>query len=737
MRDQALEYVRGGLSVIPIKTNGTKAPDVLSLNTYKSERRPTEAEVEEWFGGDQKRGIGIICGRLSGSLLVFDFETKEVFQKFREMIESDGVDLSEMPVVETPRGFHLYVKTIMLQGGKKLAMSSTEQVTIEGKDGKTITSPQCLIETRGDGQYVVGPGSPKECHRHVGIERGWDQVSGNEPHEAPVVSDDILQAIERTCRSFNEVVVKEIKNRTGMSEVKKDDHRPGSEYCKQATMRDWFVLLEKYGWSLLREDKSGRQIWQRPGKEREAGGSATLGYCTTSLGHVLYVFSSNAAPFEAETCYSIFAARALLEFNGDFGAAAGSCLREGYGSTAPDDVIQDVGKEIETLKKLETEPTYTKATDQMVEMLCAGSLKMRKLWKRTRVEFKDDPLRYDAALLYFGYNNLGNPTTSGILQGIRLVRRWRQFHQVEPGKALDVQYMAGKVAWLRSLTVKNEEKDAIKSMDAADKQKAKEAQAVEEAKAKSKETPEMRLAFIGQGLGFPVISLIQSGKNIKEATVTMVLEGGQRVNLGNISVLQRAKDLEAALMAYRVPDGSGRTTGIPGFSGCLSQTLFSKEGWRVMQGALYRAIEPEQDEDPEIGIVDSASLWWLIDYLDGHSIFDSPGGEDRSEEAIRSSTPFLRDGEVFVTVDGFRLFLANKGEARLTVPQSYAMMRSIGLRTSKSRIHFDDPGGGRRTRRYWSMRLGILTEAREAGDARQRGPGGDAADQPGPPPETP
>jgi hypothetical protein len=72
--------------------------------------------------------------------------------------------------------------------------------------------------------------------------------------------------------------------------------------------------------------------WRRPRKDG-AGWSATTGACESKAGKQLfYVFSSNAAPFEAGTPYSKFGAYALLNHGGDFGAAAKALAGLGYGA---------------------------------------------------------------------------------------------------------------------------------------------------------------------------------------------------------------------------------------------------------------------------------------------------------------------------------------------------------------------------------------------------------------------
>ena len=77
--------------------------------------------------------------------------------------------------------------------------------------------------------------------------------------------------------------------------------------------------------------------WRRPGKDE--GISATTNYGGSGL---LYVFSTNAAPFEADTAYTPFAAYAVLEHSGDFTAAARTLGGQGYGSqsSSPDTPYQ-------------------------------------------------------------------------------------------------------------------------------------------------------------------------------------------------------------------------------------------------------------------------------------------------------------------------------------------------------------------------------------------------------------
>ncbi|MBA3707375.1 MAG: AAA family ATPase, partial [Planctomycetes bacterium] len=98
-----------------------------------------------------------------------------------------------------------------------------------------------------------------------------------------------------------------------------DGERPGDDFNRRA---DFGALLTHHGWSLAHD--GANQHWCRPGKTNSTSATLKEG--------VLYVFSSNAAPFEPTRAYSPFAAYALLEHHGDFQAAATELRRSGYGA---------------------------------------------------------------------------------------------------------------------------------------------------------------------------------------------------------------------------------------------------------------------------------------------------------------------------------------------------------------------------------------------------------------------
>jgi hypothetical protein len=103
--------------------------------------------------------------------------------------------------------------------------------------------------------------------------------------------------------------------------------RPGDEFNRRA---QWEEILAGHGW---RVDRVAGEVtyWTRPGKGR--GVSASTGFCKgDTTGDLLYVWSSNADPFEPGHAYDKFGALTTLEHHGDFSTAAKWLAANGYGS---------------------------------------------------------------------------------------------------------------------------------------------------------------------------------------------------------------------------------------------------------------------------------------------------------------------------------------------------------------------------------------------------------------------
>jgi hypothetical protein len=302
----AQDYLSAGLSVIPIRNDGTKAPAIAKWEHLKLAALQKN-DIQTHFGEDV--GIGIIGGAVSGNLEIIDFDDPTLFEPWVAQVKQDGgAEFGKSLVIhQTPNGYHvLYRCEQPVQGNQKLAKRA-----ISG--GK-----KTLIETRGEAGYVIAPGSPAQCHPS---QQCYESIQ-NLVTDLPVITLEQRNLLLNTARSFNEC----IENfESSNNHVESDSQRPGDIYNERTSVADFENLLVDHGWKIAgrRGDVS---LIKRPNKS-EPGPSATLNYG----GHKqLYVFSSNAAPFDAEKGYTAFQVRTLLKHQGDFKACARELADQGF-----------------------------------------------------------------------------------------------------------------------------------------------------------------------------------------------------------------------------------------------------------------------------------------------------------------------------------------------------------------------------------------------------------------------
>jgi hypothetical protein len=323
--DTARRLVAAGLSCMPIAPNGSKAPAWHLLPTEWDERQqrdthvwkpyqtrlPSPEELQRWFArGDV--GIAVIGGHISGNLEMLDIDAPGLVRPWSEMVEHvmSGL-LKRLVVVKTPReghGRHLYYQCSTIEGNLKLA----QRLLV--RNGKKII--ETLLETRGEGGYALIPPSPPACHR---LNRPYTLSQGDLAH-IPVISEDERAILLNCARALNEYVEPERIWTPREASATAIGERPGDIYAGKV---EWTDILIPHGWLVVRQWGEVTP-WCRPGKED--GISATTGHC----GDHLYVFSTNAHPFEPERAYHKFAAFALLNAGGDFTRAATILARQGY-----------------------------------------------------------------------------------------------------------------------------------------------------------------------------------------------------------------------------------------------------------------------------------------------------------------------------------------------------------------------------------------------------------------------
>jgi hypothetical protein len=396
--DDSLALRAAGISTIPIATDGSKAPagPLLPLlpdkktgelrrqwEPYQS-RVATEAELRRWFVA-RRVGMAVVGGTVSGNLGVLDLEFLDFFIPFCELVEAQSPGLvSQLPLVATPGkdadgGRHLYFRSVSAVGSStKLALlSEAEAIRRNGSKGKNTA-----IELKGEGGYVLAPGCPAACHPSGRLYR---HIAGPFLEEVPTLADDqvsLLLSCARALTQRAQAVVQEIRRPA----AKGSGNRPGDRFNRDAT---WTEILEPHGWTLMYTRK-GAEFYRRPGKE-EKGISASAGFCSNEQsGSLLAVFSTNAEPFQGPTgdrlcsCYSKFAAWTLLNFGGDFTAAADALV-----DMAPDGPELPPGLCLDP--DAEPDPLLLKA-------LLANDRRFLASWEHRRPEFGDKVRRYDQSL---------------------------------------------------------------------------------------------------------------------------------------------------------------------------------------------------------------------------------------------------------------------------------------------------------------------------------------------------
>ncbi len=317
----ARAYAASGLSVIPIRADGTKSPP--SRWKEFQGRIANEQEVTRKFG-NAPIGVAIVCGAVSGNVEAIDIDDADLYQPFFSEVDRLCTGLmGKLSTVKSPRGYHLYYRCPEIDGNTKLASRAKDDPLFEDKP--------TLIETRGQGGYILAPGSAAECHE---TGKPYQHLAGPPLEAMPTISPEQRAVLFRVAKSFDRLIddSEVIGPPTPKNAKEHEGLAPGDDFNMRAS---WSEVLEPHGWTLT-HSAGDKDYWKRPGKA-EHGWSATTG-CQSSAGNsLLCVFSSNAHPFQipvGKQCgaYSRFAAYAILNHGGDYRTAARELGRNGYGT---------------------------------------------------------------------------------------------------------------------------------------------------------------------------------------------------------------------------------------------------------------------------------------------------------------------------------------------------------------------------------------------------------------------
>jgi putative DNA primase/helicase len=321
--DIARSYWEAGLTPVP-HVAGVEAPSYLdpsgcivplAWGQYK-ELQPDRATVERWFqrGDLTTVRIELLTGSAAVSkydaparLQILDFECADVFEAFLEYLHFSGHSpiLYRCTIERTPsEGAHVGFLCTAIDDRPKLKLALTRRA--DGREKILIELLMHHLCTVAPTRVAWKPDRPPKAGYRL-TQGTWAQPQ--------VISPDQRHTLLGACRVFNEVPAAIVDARPrGPGE----GTRPGDTLNEAADSAWWRDLLTRHGWKdVSRSGRQGLVYFQRPGKVGRTC-SATYG----KTGKCLYVFSSNAAPFEPDTAYTPFGAYALLEHDGDFAAAA-------------------------------------------------------------------------------------------------------------------------------------------------------------------------------------------------------------------------------------------------------------------------------------------------------------------------------------------------------------------------------------------------------------------------------
>jgi len=299
--DIALKYLSYKLSVLPaIRTQ--KRPSIGRWKDYQK-ALPVADELETWFARPQD-AICVVTGKASGNLEIIDFDNKgELYSAWKKQIPQNLFD--KLVIEQTPSGgYHaVYRCESDICGNMKLAQR-------KNTDGKTVT----LIETRGEGGLFLC--APTDGYKF--IHKDFSSLQ--------VVTASQRGKLLESAWALNEFVPDSVGDPVNVVDRNPDTRftdgvRPGDAFNDRGKIRE---LLVSHGWQYVNTGGDNER-WRRPGKK--AGWSATL----RKSDRVLYVFSSNAAPFDSQKAYSPFAVFTILECNGDYTEATKLLAKHGYG----------------------------------------------------------------------------------------------------------------------------------------------------------------------------------------------------------------------------------------------------------------------------------------------------------------------------------------------------------------------------------------------------------------------
>ena len=306
--DYAMEYLSAGISVLPLRCDGSKGPAISAWKELQS-RLATHSEARKWF--IEPVGIGVITGKVSGNLEVIDFDMHQLLAPTLSLLPKPLVE--KLSIYETPGGWHVIYRCEAISGNTKIAM--WEPVVTPSR-GRSYGPPECgkvvRIETRGEGGYIVAEGSSLATHSS-GLP--YCHYMGPRLETVQTISREERKQLWLACNEFDLSNQKE----QSVAQVQRKLMPSQSKQVDIESPWDWFDIVGNWDWILLPLGwkKCGDRSYTRPGKQH---GVSAVVFENNGI-ELLKVYSTSVAGSEFKSLGK-FNALAEYKFNGDRTEAA-------------------------------------------------------------------------------------------------------------------------------------------------------------------------------------------------------------------------------------------------------------------------------------------------------------------------------------------------------------------------------------------------------------------------------
>ena len=270
----ALQMREAGLNVAPCRED--KAPNLKAWTKYQKQMID-ESDLSESFAEFRTKGVGVICGAISGGLEVVDVDTKyditgSLYEDLCEVIKQQAPDVFKKLTISTTTsgGAHFYYLCSSIESNQALAKRPATKKELEtSPNRKSFT----IIETRGEGGFIV-----------TAPTAGYTVTQG-ELTNIQTLTPTERKELLALCRSFSTFA--ELQQAGSLSSKQAPSDENESPFDAYNDSGNLIGDLQAHGWTLV-FSRGGVDYFRRPGKK--IGVSATF----NAIPERFYCFSDNA-----------------------------------------------------------------------------------------------------------------------------------------------------------------------------------------------------------------------------------------------------------------------------------------------------------------------------------------------------------------------------------------------------------------------------------------------------------